>query len=383
VLVVDRSARAGRGIRLGEAEVKRRVLSALEDGSLNANSLSTSTNVSRVTLTKRLPPLLRDEYIVRDPKSRAYHLGERGRHELDRLREMKWFEEHSHEVYLSGVIEGKLDVLEPFWIGRIQLEGSPTPIPMPASIYVSREFADNYDRGEAFLKYHDGLGPKKARAVMLEGTMGDLAQQFMLRNLAERCLNLAEWHKSYEFRDTRAKPPPFNLESILGFNFGVTFRYNGKGALRRWSENPLSKENLREQSKAKHRLVSFLLIRMALGTEGTAIFSSRDYLDLMKDGGLISPEEARELKKLYDNMWTRVIVKKKRERGIARYETRHTGPRGSLSFKKAQDAFLKIALRHLWKGEGLATPPSMPLDDVYKYALKEPELETISDEASE
>ena len=103
---LERYTRADRGIHLTDKDVKNRIFTILKKKPLRAGELAKRTNISRVTLNKRLPALESEEYIFRDEETGAYSLGEKGRHELDRLRETEWFEEHKREEYLSGTIEG-------------------------------------------------------------------------------------------------------------------------------------------------------------------------------------------------------------------------------------------------------------------------------------
>jgi len=355
------NVRVGAGVRLGDEEIRRRVLTTLKDHSLGSKKLSEQTSVSRVTLTRHLPNLVSEGYVNRDRKTQKYSSTEKGLHEIDRLQELKWFGNQERGVYLSGIVKGKLDASAPFWIGAIQLdEDLPLPIEARASVYISKELAPSFDYAEYIDRIH-GVGSKSIPGRLLEGTVGDLAKKFWIRNLAEWLVQLVTWHNRYKYGEVKQKPPPFSLESILGFDFGVTIRYEGKDAAKRWLNDPKSRE------KARSRLVGVLLLRMVFSTVVTTHFSYEDLLDLMGEGGILLAKEAKRLKKLFVTIHGETKMRREKDGSMTGHG--HFPRRDTKQRQQARDNLLRIAIEYLQKGEALELGPIRAIDEAIHEAL--------------
>jgi predicted transcriptional regulator len=355
------NVKVGPGVRLGYEEIRRRVLATLDSHSLGAKKLSEETGISRVTLTRRLPNLVSEGYVKRDQKTRKYSLTEKGLHEIDRLKEHEWLQKQERGVRHSGWVKGKLDTSDPFWIGAMQADANlPLPIEALASVYVSEELAHSFDNAQYIDRIY-GVGSKTIPGRLLEGTVGHLMKKFWIENLTEWLLLLVTWHNQYKYGEVKQEPPPFSLESVLGFDFGVSFRYEGKDAVRRWLNDPKSRE------KARSRLVGVLLLRMAFSNLVTPYFSYEDLLDLMGEGGILPIEEAKRLKKLIITIHGETKLKRQKEGSMTR---RYNGPRMSTKrYNKARDHLLRIALEYLQKGEALELGPFRTIDQMLHETL--------------
>lgn len=316
------------------------MLLALKERRLGAKELAERTNISRVTLTKHLPELSAGGYLKRESDTLAYCLSDKGLSEIDQLKEIEWFKKHNHEEYLSGTVEGRLEVLDGLWMGRVMSDSDlPLPIPAIASVYLSEEFAPSFDYARYIDRAH-GVGSKSIPKRLLDGTVGDLVKQFWIMNQQEWLMRLVEWHVAYEKGETRQRPPPFNLESILGFNLGVTFRYDGKDAIEKWHMDPTSAE------RARCRLLGVLLLRMTFTSIGTTHFSYEKLLKLMS-GTILSTEEGNKILQLLVKIY-------------GRRQVQGTGGSTKRSFPSERERhraikeLATIALSYLQKGRALA-----------------------------
>jgi len=328
------------GIRLGNKEVRKRVLLALRSKKLGAKALAERTRISRVTLTKHLPELLNDGCVMRDRNTLAYCLGEKGLSEIDQMKEDEWFEKHKREEYLSGAVEGKLEVLDGLWVGRATSNSDlPLPIPAIASVYLSEEFVPSFNYARFIDRIH-GVGSKTIPRRLLEGTVGDIVKQFWILNEQEWMIRLVEWHVRYQRKETKVRPPPFNLESVLNFNLGVTFRYEGKAAVEKWRNDPASAE------KARCRFLGVLLLRMAFSYVMTTDFSYEKLVKLMT-GTILSNEEGKKILQLL------IRIHGKREVEGTGGSTRRSFPSERESHRATKE-LATIALTYLQKGQALA-----------------------------
>ncbi len=357
---MKRYGRTRRGIPLGEGKIKKRILFSLQENKrLGAGKIAERTNISRATLVKRLPELLKEGYVARDQTTREYYLSGKGLQEISHLQTLEWFEDHSQEIQRQGMIEGRIYDEHGLWITRVLAGGElppedlPLPTPVSTSLYLSKEFYESYDRAEASARVYDGLDVKKARAQVLEASIGHLVQEFMIMNLVERCLNLAEWHRAYEKSEIKRKPPSFDLESILGFNLGLIFRYDGKKMAEEWLREARAPEAVREREKVGYRLTGILLLYMASTRVSTPNFSNEDLFDLMAKGELLPVDEAKKLRRLYVKVWGGRMGKS--ERIISKSPERR-------KVRKERKAFLKIALEYLHKGDALKLAPHVSID---------------------
>lgn len=346
-------ARADRGIHLNNEEIKNRILTVLKERPLRAGELAKRTNISRMTLTKRLPQLEKQEYLFRDPQTRTYSLAEKGTHELDRLQDLEWFSNRQHEVYLPGQISGGLDLTDilPGVAGRSL---GPLPIPVSASLYVSKEFERDYHLTEEMLKYTKNYGDKTARRKLLERTAGGPIEEFFFRHLWERCIKLVKWNVGYKKREIGEPPPPLDLDSVLGFSLGLTFRYDGRKAIETCRKDPMLLESMR------CRLVGYLLLDMSFYERVSYNFTYGEMLKHMGKGGLIPKNDAKRILRLIERIHGKRIVGVGKDEDFNPRWNRHP----TRGVRKAVKVLLRIALGYLKKGGGLKDHPTLSLDEM-------------------
>jgi hypothetical protein len=294
-----------------------------------------------------------------------YVLTPKGLDELERMRSRQAINQQdkfyggrvdsSNELDSSLSVDGLLEPAEYIL---------PLPLPIDASVYGTEEMRFVFERGEDHLLYHNGVSPRNVSAEVLKGAVQGIAKQFVWSYIIERVWHLMLWHNVYVDKDGKQKPPPFTIDSILGFDLSLNVRYNGR-ALTKTGKTLFDASQIgMQRDRAAKRLVGCLLVYVGFGpwTEVTNA-NTGDMIPLLEKGGLLEKADATRIRTLLPmiHSWRERTKRRKHKSTIGRQ------PKPRITEKEREAAhieILAIALRYLKEGGVLkpgaaATPESI------------------------
>lgn len=320
-----------------DEDIKTSVYEQLKTQKLRFTKLVEASRRNKVTLSEYLTHGQELGEIAKDPRTREYFLTEKGEDELDRLEGQRV--EKESPIRYSGQVDS-LNELSSYDFDSYQIDGLvafgelPLPIPVTTAIYGSEELAFLFNRGKDHLLYHDGVSPRQLHKAMLKGPSYSLVKQFVWMHILERLWGLAQWHGEYRANSKYEKPPPFTLESIIGFDLSLTVRYEGKKLAK--------SQDMNEIRLTSRRFVGALLLRIGCGlTEGLSHTSTYEVITLLEEGGLLDGKDAAKVRRALRG--TRPI-RKRRAHG---FETVHSS--GGFG-EPEQRIVLEVAIRYLKEG---------------------------------
>jgi hypothetical protein len=303
-----------------DEEIKLSIYQRLSRRPLRFNDLVEALGRNRVTVSEYLLHGQKENDIDRDPKTKEYHLTEKGKEEIDRIlsdraRQKAPFRYHGKVGPGSGAfVEWKFCFPPPsewsqnggdyYYDMAVSVSGSstysvwtprlPLPVDLDASFYGSEEFREFFEGGERTFEEDFFLRPKKSKATILDDAVRPLAEAFFSFFLLQRFLDLLDWHSGSKERQRGEAPSPLTLESVLGFDMSVTIGHHGKE--RFLGRGVPSASEMKERFLITKRLVGALLLRAAYNRD---LELGYPYVDLMQTAGWLDKGDAEAINRSY------------------------------------------------------------------------------------
>jgi hypothetical protein len=301
-----------------DEEIKLSMYQKLSRRPSRFNDLVEALDRNRVTVSEYLLHGQKESEVERDPRTKEYHLTEKGNEEVDRIladraRQKAPFRYHGMIGPGSGAFaewkwcfpppgEWSRNSGDNYYDLAVAISGSPRygvgtprlplPVDLDASFYGSEEFREFFGREEVFLQ-EEGLRPKTTIATVLDDAVRPLAEAFFSFFLVQRFADLLLWHARSKEGQTKEALPPLTLETILGFDVSMTIRYHGK---ERFLKRVPSASELRERHLITKRLVGALLLRGAYCRD---LEIGYPYVDLIQTAGWLDKEDAGAINRVY------------------------------------------------------------------------------------
>ena len=358
---------------------KRDLYAKLNEQPCRERDLQTATGRSRPTLEAYLFKGIDDQEIEKNPRTRVYSLTDKGRDELRNLDKkasiQKIIDEPSTIVCYDGPVDSLNEIDEYSAIQYFDMLGSlslpeqmPLPVSVDAGIYASKEVGIFLELAEDWTKTIDhklrGMGPsavvdKTVRKMIRTDLVGPFAKSLLWDAIMQRMWALISWHKTFDTYgqdEGMEKPPPFDLDNLLGFDLAITIDYKGKALM----------QDIEERRKAGKRLVGGILLKIGSGVyEGVSIASTADFVDFFDRAGLLDKSDANKLRGAFRKLGiTKTVFRRKR--GIGSWTGESSRNPNNPDGRKA---VLEVACRYLAEGRVLQMPTGVTAEMLAKVAV--------------
>ncbi len=317
---------------------------------LREKDLKIATGRSRPTLEAYLFKGIDDQEIVKNPQTRVYSLTSKGQDELRSLNKtvniQKIIDEPSTIVRYDGPVNSLNEIDEDSamqyfdMLGPVSLpEQMPLPATVDAGIYGSKEIMVFLEMAEDRTKMIDHNLRGMERGAVLDKTVRKMVRSDFVRPFAksllwdaimERMWALINWHKNFDTLgkdEGMMKPPPFDLDNLLGFDLALTIQYQGKALM----------QDLKEKRKVGKRLVGAILLRIGSGVnESVSIASTADLVDFFDNAGLLDKGDADKIRDAFRKLGYRRMFFT--EKTVLGQEETWTEARGTVNMRTRRRA---------------------------------------------
>lgn len=183
--------------------------------------------------------------------------------------------------------------------------------------------------------------------------VGPFAKSLLWDAIMQRMWALINWHKKFDAYgedEGMEKPPPFDLDNLLGFDLAL-IDYKGKALM----------QDIKERRKAGKRLVGAILLRIGSGVqEGVSDASTYDVVDFFDRAGLLDKSDADKLRGAFRKLGYRKTVfrRERTSKGtlVGSWTVEVGGSSRDGTNSDGSKVVLEVACRYLAEGGVLQMP---------------------------